>query len=326
LVLASPQRPTTVRHLNPPRGQRSRRSVDRTRSPFEPNPISVRGDARDMREHLSIAFSAERGCRRPPYPPHRRGGGRPVVSHERCGRATELDVFRLAAAPGRTFLPSPEDARLSSREASCLGTGDRYKRPSLSTRGTRSSGSRAAASIPTARRRRRSARARSSAWPTIRSRQRAAAASAARSAQGQAGASRSSRSTLDRAPGSVSRAGGLRRARGRAGSRAAAGRAGRGRAPRRPGASSDASGREAAGGRQRLSLGSVPSCTRPTRPVGGVPHGSPLSSGGGPLARPARGSGAGNSGRLRPGPTRAPSPVGYACRFARPAVPWRQAR
>jgi hypothetical protein len=52
----------------------------------------------------------------------------------------------------------------------------------------------------------------------------------------------------------------------------------------------------------------------------------PLSSGGWPLARPARGSGAGNSGRLRPGPTRAPSPVGYACRFARPAVPWRQAR
>jgi hypothetical protein len=137
LVLASPQRPTTVRHLNPPRGQRSRRSVDRTRSPFEPNPISVRGDARDMREHLSIAFSAERGCRRPPYPPHRRGGGRPVVGHERCGRATELDVFRLAAAPGRTFLPSPEDARLSSREASCLGTGDRHKRPTSSTRGTR---------------------------------------------------------------------------------------------------------------------------------------------------------------------------------------------
>ena len=36
-------------------------------------------------------------------------------------------------------------------------------------------------------------------------------------------------------------------------SRAAAGRAGRGRAPRRPRASSDAAGREAAGGRQRLS-------------------------------------------------------------------------
>ncbi len=54
----------------------------------------------------------------------------------------------------------------------------------------------------------------------------------------------------------------------------AAGRAGRGRAPRRPGASADASGRDAAGGRQRLILGPGPSRTTaasddrdPPRPV-----------------------------------------------------------